>query len=222
MFHAIAAACWVQAVTSVYLVDDHPLMRDALRTLLSAHQYSVVGESDHLDEALTEIRELLPDILLLELSLGKWSGLDLQEQIYRQRLPVRTIVLTVDANAIQAAEAHRLGVAGFVFKGTTGNSLLQAIEVVVRGARCWRPKAEALLDRASQTSPFSVLSPREMQIVHLVVRGLSSAAIGERLFLSPKTVDTYRSRLMAKLGVNDVANLVRMAIREGLIGLEDS
>lgn len=208
-------------MTTVYLVDDHALMRDALRALLSAHQYKVVGESGNLDKALTEIRELLPNVLLLDLSMGKASGLDLQEQIFRQRLSVRTIVLTVDAQPFQAAEAHRLGVAGFVFKGASGNSLLQAIEAVSRGARCWQPRVQELLDRASKARPFSTLSLREMQIVQLVVRGLTSVAIGERLFLSPKTVDTYRSRLMAKLGVGDGASLVRMAIREGLVGLDD-
>ena len=208
-------------MTTVYLVDDHPLVRDALRALLASHQYTVVGESGTLEEAWTHIRRLVPDILLLDLNLAGASGLELQERIYRQGIATRTIVLTVEAQVHQALEADRLGVAGFVFKGSSGQSLLQAIEVVRRGDRCWRPRAQALLEQTSQSGRLAHLSPRDIQIMQLVVRGLSSSVIGERLHLSPKTVDTDRSRMMGKLGVKDVSGLVRLAIREGLIGLED-
>jgi two-component system, NarL family, invasion response regulator UvrY len=208
-------------MTTVYVVDDHALLRDALRALLASHQHIVVGESGNVHTAWADICRLVPDILLLDLNLSSASGLELQERIVRQKIPTRTIVLTADAQVHQALEAHRLGVAGFVFKGTSGESLLQAIEVVKSGNRCWRPRAQALLERTSPSSLLAMLSPREIQIVQLVVRGSSSSAIGERLFLSPKTVDTYRSRLMAKLGVRDIPSLVRLAIREGLIGLDD-
>lgn len=208
-------------MTTVYLVDDHALMRDALTALLASHGHHVVGEAGAVDSALAEIRRVAPDVLLLDLNLGDASGLDLQAQLVRRHVPVKTIVLAVDAQAHQVAEAQRLGVAGFVFKGASGQTLLRTLEVVGRVGRCWEPRAQALLERAGQASRMSLLSPREVQIVQLVVRGWSSTAIGERLSLSPKTVDTYRSRLMAKLDMNDLPSLVRLAIREGLIGLDE-
>lgn len=209
-------------MTSVYLVDDHALMRDGLRALLSANGYVVAGEAGSVDKAMEAFRELQPDLLLLDLNLGDASGLELQEWLRKHRLPTRTIVLTVGAQAHQAAEARRLGVEGFVFKGASSQSLLQAMVVVMRGNHAWDARALDLLERAGQASRMGLLSPREIQILQLVVRGQTSASIAERLFLSPKTVETYRSRLMAKLEVNDVPGLVRLAIREGLIGLEDA
>lgn len=207
---------------AVYLVDDHALMRDGLRAFLISQGHRVVGEAGSVDKALSEIRQLVPEVLLLDLYLGDASGLELQEQLVRRQVPVKTIVLAVDAQVHQVAEAHRLGVTGFVFKGASGHTLLQTMDVVRRGGRCWDPRAQALLERVGQTSRMALLSPREIQIVQLVVRGWSSIAIGDRLSLSPKTVDTYRSRLMAKLDVNDLPSLVRLAIREGLIGLDEA
>ena len=208
-------------MTTVYLVDDHALMRDGLNALLTSRGHRVVGEAGSVEEALSQIPRQAPDLLLLDLYLGAASGLELQAQLVRRRIPVKTIVLSVDAQVHQVAEAHRLGVTGYVLKGASGQELLQAMDVVMRGGHSWDARAQALLDRAGQASPMALLSPREIQIVQLVVRGWSSTAIGERLFLSPKTVDTYRSRLMAKLDVNDVPSLVRLAIREGLLSLHD-
>jgi DNA-binding NarL/FixJ family response regulator len=208
-------------MTTVYLVDDHALMRDGLNALLTSRGHRVVGEAGSVEEALSQIPRQAPDLLLLDLYLGAASGLELQAQLVRRRIPVKTIVLSVDAQVHQVAEAHRLGVTGYVLKGASGQELLQAMDVVMRGGHSWDARAQALLDRAGQASPMALLSPREIQIVQLVVRGWSSTAIGERLFLSPKTVDTYRSRLMAKLDVNDVPSLVRLAIREGLLSLDD-
>lgn len=208
-------------MTSIYVVDDHALMRDGLRVLLSAHGHEVVGDSGSADKALADILELVPEILLLDLNLGDSFGLELQELLHRHRVPTRTVVYTVAAQYHQVLEAHRLGVLGFVFKGASATTLLQSIDAVMNGRRHWEARAQTMLDSPGQRSRIALLSPREVQIVQLVVRGLSSAAIAKRLFLSPKTVDTYRSRLMAKLEVNDVPGLVRLAIREGLIGLED-
>lgn len=208
-------------MTTVFLVDDHALMRDGLSALLTSRGHRVVGEAGSVEEALSQIPRQAPELLLLDLHLGAASGLELQAQLVRRRIPVKTIVLSVDAQVHQVAEAHRLGVPGYVLKGASGQELLQAMDVVMRGGYCWDARAQALLDRAVQTSPMALLSPRDIQIVQLVVRGWSSTAIGERLFLSPKTVDTYRSRLMAKLDINDVPSLVRLAIREGLLSLDD-
>lgn len=211
-------------MTDVYLVDDHAMLRDGLRALLEAAGHRVVGESAGPTQALADLARLAPPLLLLDLHLGERSGLELLAELQRRKLPTRALVLTMSAQPRHVAEAMRLGAAGYVLKGASAPELLQAIERVVQGHRHMSPDvAELALAglTAAEPTALAALPPRERQIVALVARGRSSAEIGAQLHLSPKTVDSYRSRLMAQLGVADLASLVRLAIREGLIGTED-
>ena len=209
-------------MSSLYLVDDHALMRDGLRALLEQAGHRVVGESDDIETALGEIRTLLPDVLLLDIQLGERSGLELLERMQRHQVATRTIVLTVHAQPRYLTEAQRLGAEGYVLKGAPSGELLAAVLRVHLGDRHWGADVQQLLvsQQGQEQGATAALSARERQIVLLVVQGYSSAAVGERLHLSPKTIDTYRSRLMAKLGVADLPALVRLAIRDGLIGLD--
>jgi two-component system invasion response regulator UvrY len=212
-------------MTDVYLVDDHTMMRDGLRSVLAAARHRVAGESADPTEALAEIARLAPGVLLLDLHLGQRSGFELLTELQRRKLAVRTIVLTMSAQPRHVAEALRLGAAGYVLKGASAAELLSAIDAVLQGRRHLGSEVADLavqgLTERDGHAAIDSLSARERQIVTLVVRGSSSAEIGELLHLSPKTVDSYRSRLMAKLGVTDVPALVRCAIRAGLIDAED-
>ena len=212
-------------MTDVYLVDDHALMRDGLRAVLEDAGHRVVGEAEHPTPALADLQRLQPAILLLDLNLGERSGLELLEQVQQRKLPVRTIVLTMSAQARHVADALRLGAAGYVLKGAPASEVLRAIDAVLAGRRHLGPEAAELAVQGLTTSPdaqaLATLSVREQQVLLLVVRGQTSAAIAEALNLSPKTVESYRSRLMAKLGVDDVTGLVRLAIREGLISADE-
>ena len=127
----------------------------------------------------------------------------------------------MSASPRHVVEAVRLGAAGYVLKDSGAAELMRAIDAVVAGGRFFGPQVSDLALQAltsdAPVDPFTTLSPRERQIVTMVVNGLSSAAIGAQLHLSPKTVDTYRSRVMAKLGVSGVTALVRLAVREGLV-----
>lgn len=208
-------------MTRIYLVDDHPIVREGLRAVLEASGYEVVGESGDLAVAAQDVTRLVPDVVLLDLSLGESSGLDLLMTLRRRESPVKVIVLTVSDQPRHIGEAIRLGAAGYLLKGASSAEVMRAIDTVMAGRSHF---SEAVAQRASDASsgaapadPFATLSSRERQILERVVRGMSSAAIGEQLHLSPKTVDTYRSRLMAKLGVHDIASLVRLAVREGVI-----
>lgn len=205
----------------VYLVDDHVTVRDGLRAMLGAGGYEVVGEAADPTSALAGILKLKPQIVLLDLSLGNRSGFELLEEIHRRALPLRTVVLTMSAQPRNVAEAMRLGAASYVLKGASRAELMQAIAAVAEGRRHIGPAVAELavqaLTTVGQADPLAGLSLRERQIIAMVVRGQSSPMIAEQLHLSPKTVDTYRSRLMAKLGVSDVTALVRFAIRTGLI-----
>ncbi|HJV60594.1 MAG TPA: response regulator transcription factor [Albitalea sp.] len=212
---------------SLYLVDDHVMLREGLRAVLEAAGHRVLGESADPTQALADITKLRPDVLLLDLHLGDRSGFELLAEIQRRALPVRCVVLTMSAQPRNVAEALRLGASAYVLKGAPASELLSAIDTVMRGRRHLCAEVadlalQVLSGNGGSEDELATLSPRERQIIALVVKGHSSSAIGASLHLSPKTVDTYRSRLMAKLGVGDVPALVRLAIRNGLIDVEDA
>ena len=208
-------------MTRLYLVDDHRIMREGLRALLQTAGHEVVGESADPTEALGDLLRLNPEVLLLDLNLGARSGFELLVEMQRRHLPVRCVVLTMSAEPRQVTEALRMGASAYVLKGSAGSDVMSAIDAAVQGKRYLGADVADLalqvLTRPDEEDPLSRLSPRERQIIVMVVRGQSSAQIGESLHLSPKTVGTYRSRLMGKLGVHDVAGLVRLAIRHKLI-----
>ena len=212
-------------MSDIYLVDDHAMMRDGLRAVLEGAGHRVVGESDQPTQALADILRLSPGVLLLDLHLGLRSGFEVLEQIQKRRLGTRTILLTISAQPRHVAEAMRLGAQGYVLKGSPSREVLSAVEAVSQGRKhLGTGVAELAVEGLMQdATPGSIesLSAREQQVIRMVVNGMTSVAIGEQLHLSPKTVESYRSRLMAKLGVSDLPALVRLAIREGLISAED-
>lgn len=207
-------------VTRLYLVEDHTIVREGLRAVLAGAGLQVVGESAQIGQALADIERLEPDVVLLDLGLGERSGLDLLAQLRDRALATRVIVLTVSDRPSHRAEAMRLGAAGYVLKGSSAQDVLRAIEDVLQGRRHFPGPADPFGHRGAASGggdPLATLSSRERQIMRMVVSGMSSAAVASELHLSPKTVDTYRSRLMSKLGVHDLANLVRVAVRLGVI-----
>lgn len=209
----------------LFLVDDHQMVREGLRAVLEAAGHEVAGEASDPTQAVARIVREQPQVLLLDLNLAGRSGFEVLGELQRRLPALRTVVLTMSAQPQHVAEAMRLGAAGYVLKGSAASEVLLAIETVTQGRRYL---GSAVADLAAQAltgnapaDPFSALSPRERQIIVMVVRGQSSATIGRELHLSPKTVDTYRSRLMVKLGVGEVTALVRLAMRHRLVSDED-
>lgn len=210
-------------MSRIYLIDDHAIMRDGLRVVLEAAGHEVIGEAAGPTPALADLGRLQPDVVLLDLRLGQRSGLELLAELHKRGMPLRVIVLTMSDQPRHVAEALRLGARGYLLKGSASSEVLQAVEAVAAGGRFLSPQAaefaaSALTDGGADEE---ALSPRERQILLMVAQGATSSTIGEALHLSPKSVDTYRSRLMKKLGLNDIAGLVKWAIREGLISLDD-
>jgi DNA-binding NarL/FixJ family response regulator len=211
-------------MSRLYLVDDHPIVREGLRALLESAGHDVVGESADITEALSDVLRLAPQIVLLDIQLGQRSGLELLDELQKRASPAQVVVITMSAQPGDVARALRLGARGYLLKDAPAEELLAGIAAVASGQR---HLGVGLADVAVRgltavASGADQLSARERQIVVLVARGVTSAAIGEELHLSPKTVDTYRSRAMAKLGVADLPALVRWAIREGLIDLNET
>ena len=205
----------------IYLIDDHPIVRAGLSALLQGAGHTIVGEGEDITQALSEVNRLAPDVLMLDLHLDGRSGFEVLAEMQRRQMSTKVIVLSMSDQPRNVAEALRMGASGYVLKGSASTELVAAVEAVQQGRRYL---GEGLTDIAVQglttdAERGSTLSPRERQILVMVASGKSSAAIGDELHLSPKTVDTYRSRLMAKLELADVPALVRWAIREKLIDL---
>ncbi len=208
-------------MTRIYLVDDQAILRDGLQALLESAGHEVVGTASEPTQAVAEAQQRQAQVMLLDLGLGERSGFEVLHELRRRDATVRAVVLTMSEQPRHVAEAVRLGASGYVLKDAGAAELLQAIDAVAAGRRFFGPQVADLalqaLTAPSSEDAFATLSPRERQIITMVVNGLSSAAIGQQLHLSPKTVDTYRSRIMAKLGVHGVTGLVRLAVREGLV-----
>ena len=205
----------------IYLIDDHPIVRAGLSAVLEGAGHRIVGEGADITQALSDVSRLAPDVVMLDLQLDGRSGFEVLAEMQQRQMSAKVIVLSMSDQPRNVAEALRMGAAGYVLKGSAGTELLAAVEAVMQRRRYL---GAGLTDIAVQglttdAERGNTLSPRERQILVMVARGKSSAAIGEELHLSPKTVDTYRSRLMAKLELADVPALVRWAIREKLIEL---
>jgi two-component system, NarL family, invasion response regulator UvrY len=205
----------------IYLIDDHPIVRAGLSALLEGAGHRIVGEGADITQVLSEVSRLAPDVVMLDLHLDGRSGFEVLAEMQQRQMSAKVIVLSMSDQPRNVAEALRRGASGYVLKGSAGSELLAAVDAVMQRRRYL---GQGLTDIAVQglttdAERGSTLSPRERQILVMVASGKSSAAIGEELHLSPKTVDTYRSRLMAKLELPDVPALVRWAIREKLIDL---
>jgi two-component system invasion response regulator UvrY len=212
-------------MSSIYVVDDHGLVRESLCLALEQHGHINLGGCDNPTQAMADLLKLRPDVVLIDINLGLRSGFELLAEMQQRDLLTHPIVISLSSNKRDVAQAIRLGAKGYVLKGWPLAHLFSAIDVVSKGQLYYVGEvAEVAIQEIQTPSDLRVidtLSARERQVVLLVVKGFSSAAIGEALHLSPKTVDSYRSRLMAKLQVPDLPALVRLAVREGLIPLDD-
>jgi DNA-binding NarL/FixJ family response regulator len=209
-------------MSTLYLVDDHVMVREAMRDMLVGVGHKVVGEAAEITPALADLSRMEVDIVLLDMQLAGRSGLEVLSALRQRRAEQAVIMLTMSRLSRDVGEALRLGAMGYVLKDGGGDVLLKAIAEVAAGRRYVAESIAGLaLDALTQAATKEELSPRERQVLVMVARGMTSAAIGTELHLSPKTVDSYRSRLMAKLQLNDVPAVVRWALREGLIALDD-
>lgn len=208
----------------LYLIDDHRMFREALRVSLASRGHDVIGEADDPAKAIGELQRLTPDLLLLDIYLGNRSGMEALYEIQRRRLSTRVIVLTMSSHPQFVAEAARLGAMGYVLKGASMDVLHEAVNKALIGQRHFDGQVAEMLANAlsmPEDKALASLSERERQVLLMVVRGHSSTQIGQALHLSPKTVDSYRSRLMSKLAVSDVPALVRLCIRCGLLHADE-
>jgi DNA-binding NarL/FixJ family response regulator len=214
---------------TIFLADDHTIVRDGLRFLLEAQSdFRVIGDAADGREAIRQITQLRPNVAILDIAMPELNGLETARQI-RELCPVtQVIILSMYATTTHIFQAIQAGVRGYLLKAAAGVEVVNAVRSVQAGRRYLTQK---ILDRVidecmgqreagESYNPLALLSPREREVLQLVVEGKSSVEIAEILSLSPKTIETYRSTLMRKLGITDLPSLVKFAIQYGITSLE--
>ena len=214
----------MSAVT-VFIADDHAIVRDGLVAHLSAQaDLEVVGTAGNGRDAVAQVRQLEPRVAILDISMPELDGIEAARQIAAAQPEVQLIILSMHGGAQHIFHALEAGVRGYLLKESAGSELVEAIRVVQTGRRYLSPKVAEIVTEYVGTrggaTPLESLSRREREILKLVADGHSSAEIGAKLYLSPKTVDSYRSRMMQKLHLTDLAGVIKFAIQHGLTTLE--
>jgi DNA-binding NarL/FixJ family response regulator len=211
----------------IMLVDDHAMVREGLRVLLRpAHDITVVGEAENGVEAVAIARQLIPDIIVLDLDMPGGHGAAAVRELGEQLPKVKVLILTVHLEREQLLPLLGVGAKGYLTKTAASRDLLEAIRVVAAGEIYVRPSAARLLasavvpERTADTahSRFRTLSDREQTILRMVAEGYSGAEVARHLHISSKTVDAYKRRVQEKLGLEHRTDYVRFAIEAGILG----
>jgi len=208
----------------VLIADDHAMIRDGLASILAADaRFEVAGMAADGRAALQLAQQLRPDLVLMDIAMPQLNGLEALRELQRRSPETRVLILSMFSTLEHVQQAFNAGASGYLLKESAGAELKEAIEQVNAGrrymSRSLEAHAGALLARGAQRTPLESLSRRERQILQLVVEGKSSSEIGTILHLSAKTVETYRSRMMQKLGVDGVPALVKFAVAHGITPL---
>lgn len=213
----------------VLVADDHAIIREGLRVMLGNQpDMEVVAVATNGREAIRLVNEYEPDVAVVDISMPELNGIEVIQQMMPSHRPVQVVVLSIHETKPYVYRALKAGARGYLVKETAGVEVVDAVRAVYRGERYLSQSIADLLTNASfqnlespiEVRPLEMLSSREREILQLVAEGKTSQEIAERLSISSKTVDTYRSRLMRKIGVQDMAGLVKFAIQHGVISLE--
>jgi DNA-binding NarL/FixJ family response regulator len=207
--------------TRVLLADDHAVVRYGLRAMLELSGMQVVAEAGDGREALRLAQEHEPDVVIMDVAMAGLNGIDAAAELLECCPETRIVMLSMHSDSEHVHRAFAAGASGYLLKGSASEEIVAATRAVLSGRR-YLSRELAHLERADtgSASPLDSLSARERQVLQLVVEGHSSAEIASIVNLSPKSVDTYRSRLMKKLGVSDIPALVKFAIQHGLTPAE--
>ena len=213
---------------SVFIADDHTVVRDGLRLLIETQSdMKVVSEASNGREAARQVLHANPDVVIMDLAMPELNGVEATRQIRENCPATKVIILSMHSSSEHIFQALKAGAHGYLLKESAGMEVISAIRVVHTGKRYLSEKiGDQMIDEyihnreiVETGSPLSKLSTREREILQLVVEGKSSIEIAQTLFISPKTVETYRSRLMQKLGINDLPGLIKFAIQHGITSL---
>ncbi|AIC21374.1 MULTISPECIES: response regulator transcription factor [Pseudomonas] len=208
-------------MSSVFIIDDHPVIRLAIRMLLEHEGYKVVGETDNGVDALQMVRDSMPDLIVLDISIPKLDGLELLLRFGALDKSLRVLVLTAQSPALFAGRCMQAGACGYVCKQEDLSEVLSAMKAVLCGYNYF-PSHALQTPRQDETSNdelnrLMLLSDRELMVLQLFAKGSTSTQIANSIFLSGKTVSTYKKRIMHKLRATSMAELIELAQRHELV-----
>jgi two-component system, NarL family, response regulator NreC len=213
---------------TVLLVDDHPIVRQGLRNLLdSMPDFKVVGEAGDGLQALELIERVQPQVLVIDVVMPGLTGLEVTQRVKRQWPAVKVIVLSMQNNEAYVVSALKSGASGYILKDTGPEELVDAIRIVVKGERYLSKQLSERIINAyvskvdeAEVDPYDTLTNREKEILHLVAEGFTNQEIAERLYISPRTAELHRSNVLNKLSLKNQVDLVRFAIKRGILPLD--
>lgn len=214
---------------SVFLADDHRMVREGFRLLLETQpDFRVTGEAGNGREAVRQVIKTPPDVILMDIAMPELNGIEATRQICETCPGVRVIILSMYSTTQHIFRAFKAGARGYILKESGGEDVIKAIRTVHEGnIFLCNEISEAVMgdylksrDVGPMDDPLGRLNAREREILQLLVEGKQNARIAELLYLSPKTIETYRSHLMQKLGIADLPGLVKFAIQHGLTSVE--
>ncbi|MCG2722305.1 MAG: response regulator transcription factor [Thermodesulfovibrionales bacterium] len=210
----------------VFLADDHAIVRDGLRLILESQGIDVVGEAANGRQAVLEAKKLcpVPVIVIMDIAMPELNGIDATAQIVKTCPSTKVIILSVYDTTEYIFEAFKAGAKGYILKESAGEEVVKAVRLVHAGRLYLSQEiSETVVTDyikhrgvSNGKTPLESLSKREREVLQLIVEGKSNLEISDILFISPKTVDTYKSRLMQKLDIKDLPALIRFAIKHGL------
>jgi two-component system response regulator EvgA len=217
---ALFALAWNVIMNTVFIIDDHPVIRLAIRMLLEHEGYKVVGETDNGCDAIQMVRECLPDLIILDISIPKLDGLEVLCRFNAMNTSMKTLILTAQSPTLFATRCMRSGADGYVCKEGDLSELLSAIRAVLSGYNYF--PSQALNGNADGTDTlelelFKTVNDRELMVLQLFAQGRTNKEIAKGMFLSNKTVSTYKKRLMQKLKAKSLVELIEMAKRNALV-----
>ena len=209
----------------VVIAEDHDVVRDGLRRILTAHGHEVVSETGEGLKVVDVVEQAMPDVVLLDLGLPGLHGLDVLHQLARVRR-VRVLVLSAEGRDDFVVRALQAGAKGYLLKSCSGRELADAVNTIAAGGHYVATELSDALVRSlgdgssHAKDPYQDLSEREREVFCAMAEGRTNATIGERLFISARTVETHRARILKKLGLKSQTDVVLYAIRRGVIRLE--
>lgn len=216
---------------SIIIIDDHPLFREGLKTIISRDdRFKVVGEAGSGHEGLEMTKRLKPDLIIVDISLPDQSGIQLTRELRQLLSETKILIVSMHSKIDYIAEAFQAGATGYVVKESASERLLQGLKSVAKGDYYLDSSVSHAVVENLMKSPlkaakitdadYATLTPREQEVMRFLAEGLSSKAVAEKLFISPKTVENHRANIMNKLGLHSTIELVRYAAKLGLIDVD--